>query len=138
MQLETKDEIYSAMVVYSLLTFKDGKVFIPNWELMERFQTLLISKNSLGYVYRVGKGYVEFIFYPEYKGEAGIILELKVDSKPDEAVQQIKDKNYALRFCGRIGEHIRYTGEIIAVGISYDRKTKEHACKVEVLSKKNF
>lgn len=33
--LHTKDQIYSAMVVYGLLTYEDGKVFIPNKELME-------------------------------------------------------------------------------------------------------
>ncbi|MFR9099309.1 MAG: hypothetical protein ACLVI9_05955 [Anaerostipes hadrus] len=27
--LHTKDQIYSAMVVYGLLTYEDGKVFIP-------------------------------------------------------------------------------------------------------------
>lgn len=33
--LETKEEIYSAMVVYRLLTYENGKVFIPNKEVME-------------------------------------------------------------------------------------------------------
>lgn len=37
MQLDTKDEIYSAMVVYGLLTYDDGKVYIPNREIMEQF-----------------------------------------------------------------------------------------------------
>lgn len=35
MALKTKDEIYSAMVVYGLLTYEDGLVSIPNKELME-------------------------------------------------------------------------------------------------------
>ena len=30
--LHTKDQIYSAMVVYGLLTYENGKVFIPNKE----------------------------------------------------------------------------------------------------------
>ena len=33
--LETKEEIYSAMVVYGLLIYENGKVFIPNKEVME-------------------------------------------------------------------------------------------------------
>ena len=33
MELNTKDEIYSAMVIYGLLTYMDGEVFIPNKEL---------------------------------------------------------------------------------------------------------
>lgn len=198
MQLETKDEIYSAMVVYGLLTYKDGKVYIPNREIMEQFKKLLMSKDSLGYVYRLakesekmlkatltgdtktmtdilqyahdtespilsynsevelsavvnlcylaardhylveredkaGRGFVDFIFYPERKGADCMILELKVDSTPKEAIRQIKEKKYALRFQGKLGELPKYTGRILAVGISYDRKTKEHACEIEVL-----
>ena len=34
-ELKTKEEIYSAMVVYGLLTYENGTVFIPNKELME-------------------------------------------------------------------------------------------------------
>ena len=82
---------------------------------------------------RAGKGFVDFIFYPERKDEDGIILELKVDASPEEAVQQIIDKKYLLRFKGRLGEKRKFTGRILAVGISYDRKTKVHACKVEEL-----
>lgn len=198
MQLNTKDEIYSAMVVYGLLTYEDGKVYIPNREIMEQFKKLLMSKESLGYVYRLakesekmlkatllgdtgtmvsilkyahdteapifsynseielsaivnlvylaarnryrmeredkaGEGYVDFIFYPERKNETAMILELKVDAAPEDAIQQIKAKKYALRFKGKLGEKSKYSGKILAVGISYNRKTKEHFCKVEVL-----
>ena len=52
---------------------------------------------------------------------------------PEEAIQQIKDKNYVLRLKGKLGEMPKYTGRILAVGISYDKETKEYACKVEVL-----
>lgn len=198
MSLNTKDEIYSAMVVYGLLTYEDGKVFIPNREIMEQFKKLLMSKESLGYVYslanesekmlkatlagdtgtmerilkfahdtespifsynseielsaivnlvylaardkyrveredKAGEGYVDFIFYPERKSADAIILELKVDSTPEEAIRQIKRKNYAVRLRGKLGEKPKYTGKILAVGISYDKKTKKHSCKVEVL-----
>ena len=40
MELGTKDEIYSAMVVYGLLTYRNGKVYIPNKELMGQFNEL--------------------------------------------------------------------------------------------------
>lgn len=53
MELNTKDEIYSAMVIYGLLTYRDGKVFIPNKELMDKFRELLMNKESMGYVYRL-------------------------------------------------------------------------------------
>lgn len=80
------------------------------------------------------KGYVDFIFYPEIDKNADcIILELKVDHTPDEAIQQIKEKNYALRFRGKKGEKSKYSGRILAVGISYGREEKNHFCKVEIL-----
>lgn len=47
-ELNTKDQIYSAMVVYGLLTYEDGEVFIPNKELMLKFEELLLNKDSLG------------------------------------------------------------------------------------------
>lgn len=83
---------------------------------------------------KAGKGYVDFIFYPEKDRKADcIILELKVDGTPEEAIQQIRDRNYALRFSGRIGEERRYTGRILAVGIAYKKESKKHACKIEIL-----
>ncbi|MCI8281720.1 MAG: hypothetical protein HFI76_08500 [Lachnospiraceae bacterium] len=50
---------------------------------------------------------------------------------PEKAISQIKEKQYALRFQGKLGEKQRYTGRVLAVGISYNKKTKEHRCKVE-------
>lgn len=197
-ELKTKNQIYSAMVVYGLLTYEEGAVFIPNKELMDKFNELLLTNDSLGYIYnlaresskmlhatltgdtetmckilkfahdtespilsynseielsavvnlvylaardkyrveredKAGEGYVDFIFYPERKDADALILELKIDSTPEIAIQQIKDKNYVLRLKGKIGEHPKYTGKILAVGISYDRKTKTHSCKTEVL-----
>ncbi len=198
MDLETREQIYSAMVVYGLLTYEDGEVFIPNKELMDKYNELLLSKDSLGYVYRLakkseqmltatingdektieeilqfahhtespilsynnevelsavvnlcylaardnyrveredkaGKGYVDFIFYPLRKHLDGIILELKVDSTPQEAINQIKSKQYALRFEGTLAEKNKFARRILAVGISYQKQSKEHHCKIEVL-----
>ena len=76
---------------------------------------------------------MDFIFYPEQRNEEALILELKVDGTPEEAIQQIKDRNYVFRLQGKWGENIKGNGKIRAVGISYNRKTKEHFCKVEVL-----
>ncbi|MCI9213069.1 MAG: AAA family ATPase [Ruminococcus sp.] len=197
-ELNTKEQIYSAMVIYGLLTYENGEVFIPNKELMDQFNQLLLSNESLGYVYRLaresermlkatlahdtdtmaeilefvhdtespiltynnetelsavvnlvylaardkyrveredkaGKGYVDFIFYPERRNADALILELKIDSTPEKAIEQIKNKNYALRFKGRMGETLKYTETILAIGISYDRKKKTHSCKIEML-----
>ena len=156
MNLSTREEIYSAMVVYGFLSYEDGRVCIPNKELMEKFDEILQKESSLGYVYRLAKesdrmlqatlsgdtetmaeileyahntetpilsynheielsaiinlvylsardkyrieredkagvGYVDFIFYPNKKDADCIILELKVNHTPEEAIQQIKE-----------------------------------------------
>ena len=77
---------------------------------------------------------MDFIFYPLNKSDDGIILELKVDDTPENAVQQIKEKKYALKFSGKMGEIPEYTGGVLAVGIAYDKKIKKHRCIVEKLS----
>lgn len=83
---------------------------------------------------KAGIGFADFIFYPEVNRNAdGIILELKVDHTPEEALRQIKNKKYMLNFEGRFREECRYTGRILGVGITYDKKTKTHQCKIEVL-----
>ncbi|MCD7955326.1 MAG: ATP-binding protein [Lachnospiraceae bacterium] len=82
---------------------------------------------------QAGIGYVDYIFYPHNRMDDGIIIELKVDDSPETALKQIKDKNYALKFQGKIGEQPKTTGRIILVGIGYYRKDKVHRCKIEVL-----
>ena len=83
---------------------------------------------------KAGTGYVDFIFYPRRKADDCIILELKVDSTAEEAIRQIKDRGYALKFQGRLGETGQYTGRILAIGIAYRKVDKKHSCAVEVLS----
>lgn len=54
-ELSTRNQIYSAMVVYGLLTYKDGAVSVPNRELMDKFDELLLTNDSLGYIYNLAK-----------------------------------------------------------------------------------
>ncbi|MCD8104933.1 MAG: ATP-binding protein [Lachnospiraceae bacterium] len=82
---------------------------------------------------QAGIEYVDYIFYPYSRADDGIIIELKVDDSPEVALQQIKDKNYALKFQGKIGEQPKTSGRIILVGIGYYKKDKVHYCKIEVL-----
>ncbi|SCI50726.1 Uncharacterised protein [uncultured Eubacterium sp.] len=44
MNLSTKNEIFSAMVVYGFLSYENGKVRIPNKELMECLEDQLETK----------------------------------------------------------------------------------------------
>lgn len=55
MNLTTRDEILSAMVVYGFLSYYNGKVYIPNKELMDKFDEMIQKEASLGYVYRLAK-----------------------------------------------------------------------------------
>lgn len=43
------------MVVYGFLTYENGKVAIPNKELMGKFADMLKKEASLGYIYRLAK-----------------------------------------------------------------------------------
>lgn len=55
MNLSTREEIFSAMVVYGFLSFENGKVSIPNKELMDKISDMLQKKPTLGYVYNLAK-----------------------------------------------------------------------------------
>ena len=71
-----------------------------------------------------GVGFADFIFYPNNKAKPAFIIELKKDATPDEALQQIREKRYAKALDG-------YSGQKLAVGISYDSKLKTHKVKIE-------
>lgn len=47
MEIRTREQIYSAMVVYGLLTYEDGEVFIPNKELMNQFDEYIYKGFSI-------------------------------------------------------------------------------------------
>ena len=84
---------------------------------------------------KASTGYADFILYPIQGHDDAIILELKVKDTPENAIRQIRERHYALRLEGRLGERREYTGRILAVGISYrkDDPSKTHHCAVEVL-----
>ncbi|MCD8119572.1 MAG: ATP-binding protein [Lachnospiraceae bacterium] len=82
---------------------------------------------------QAGTGYVDYIFYPYNRADDGIILELKCDDSPENALKQIRNKKYAMKFQGKLGEESKTTGRILAVGIGYYRKDKVHRCKIEVM-----
>jgi len=77
---------------------------------------------------KAGSGYADFTFAPNVKTDTCFIVELKKDASPFAAIDQIKSSGYLARF----GPDI-YTGEVLAVGITYDSRAKIHDCKIEVL-----
>lgn len=106
---------------------------IIRWAYLQALDHYRIERED-----KAGVGYVDYIFYPYRREDDAIILELKVNHTAQEAVQQIKDRQYALRFAGKIGGKPEYTGRVLAVGIAYrkDDEKKRHSCQVEVLREK--
>lgn len=51
----------------------------------------------------------------------------------EDAIEQIKTKNYALKLKNKFNPELKYSGRILAVGMGYDKKSKNHECVVEVL-----
>ena len=60
-----------------------------------------------------------------------MILELKVNHSPEEAIDQIREKNYLVRFTGKKAKNEKKIERILLVGIGYDKQTKKHRCKIE-------
>ncbi len=74
-----------------------------------------------------GRGFADFVFLPkpEYKSTyPALVVELKWNQNAETALQQIKDKQYPASV-------LHYTGEILLVGINYDKDSKEHQCIIE-------
>ena len=74
-----------------------------------------------------GRGFADYVYLPkpEYAEEfPALLVELKWNKKASTALQQIKEKKYVQAVSD-------YTGKILLVGISYDKKTKEHECIIE-------
>ena len=57
-----------------------------------------------------------------------MIIELKWDRSVKGAIAQIKEKQYVKAL-------EEYTGNILLVGINYDKNTKEHQCQIESVHK---
>jgi len=72
-----------------------------------------------------GKGYADLVLMPRKNvSKPAIVIELKSNETASKAIDQIKARHYT----DKIAE---YTGDILLVGISYDRDTKEHTCQIE-------
>ena len=72
-----------------------------------------------------GKGYADIAFIPKKTSvKPAMIVELKWNNSADGAIEQIKRNQYTEALKG-------YKGNILLVGINYDRKTKKHICRIE-------
>mgnify|MGYP000664965234 CR=1 FL=1 len=76
-----------------------------------------------------GKGFADLVFRPrKNNSNPAMIVELKYDKSAGGALDQIKKRQYA--DCLK-----DYSGEILLVGINYNKDTKKHDCVIEKIVK---
>lgn len=76
-----------------------------------------------------GKGYADLVFRPRKNNtNPALIVELKYDKSAEGAIDQIKKNQYA--DCLK-----DYSGDVLLVGINYDKDSKCHTCKIEKITK---
>ena len=79
--------------------------------------------------FQTGRGFADLVLIPRKNvAKPAIIVELKYGDTTGTAIDQIKQRDYPAKVA-------EYSGEMLLVGISYDRKTKEHQCRIETCSK---
>lgn len=77
----------------------------------------------------LGRGFADFVYIPrpEYRQfYPALVVELKWNKNVQTALDQIRDRHYPEPLTS-------YTGDVLLIGISYDRKTKQHTCEIERL-----
>ena len=77
-----------------------------------------------------GKGFADLVFIPrkKFQEKPALVVELKWDKMVEGAINQIKKKEY----CQSLEE---YKGNILLVGVNYNKKTKVHECMIEEYKK---
>lgn len=73
-----------------------------------------------------GKGFADIVYLPRagHPNRPVLVVELKWNKSADTALTQIKKRQYPKLLK-------EYSGELLMVGINYDKKTKEHVCEIE-------
>ena len=92
---------------------------------------LNLASVDLYNVYRelpAGKGFADMVYIPKQGVEKpALLVELKYNQSAITAIDQIKQKNYSRIFHD-------YKGEVLLVGINYDKDTKTHQCQIETMN----
>jgi hypothetical protein len=72
-----------------------------------------------------GMGFADIVFIPR-KGsdKPAMVVELKYNKDAQSAIRQIKEKKY-------VKSLEEYHGNLLLVGINYDKATKKHECVIE-------
>ncbi|MGN0581166.1 MAG: AAA family ATPase [Oscillospiraceae bacterium] len=76
-----------------------------------------------------GEGFADLAFIPRKGVDVpAIVAELKYNKSAEGAISQIKDRNYTDKLKA-------FSGEILLVGINYDKERKKHECQIEKVIK---
>lgn len=73
-----------------------------------------------------GNGYADITFLPRpaHAEKPAMVVELKWDQTASSAIDQIRDRKYTASLSG-------FAGELLLVGINYDKSTRAHSCEIE-------
>lgn len=80
-------------------------------------------------VYRelpAGKGFADMVYVPKKRfwDKPAFVVELKWDKSAEGAIAQIKRQQY----CRSLED---YAGNLLLVGVNYDKATRSHTCVIE-------
>ncbi len=75
-----------------------------------------------------GKGFADIVYLPKRQSDKqALIVELKYDKSAEGAIAQIHEKKYV--------ESLKeYHGNLLLVGINYDKVSKKHTCVIEKMA----
>ena len=107
-KIQNRDDVITYLIYLGYLGYNEDNetAFVPNEEIRQELITAVRSSNW----------------------DEVIALELKWNKDTETAIQQIKNKRYPELV-------LNYTGDILLVGINYDKKSKEHQCLIEKYKK---
>jgi hypothetical protein len=72
-----------------------------------------------------GMGFADIVFIPrKLSNKPAMVVELKYNKDAQSAIRQIKEKKY-------VKSLEEYQGNLLLVGINYDKETKTHECVIE-------
>ena len=123
------DEAYVAQTLDTLHTSKVAPKFYDNEQALRSLihQAYIAAIDDYVQIQELpsGTGYADVVFIPRKRSDRpAMIVELKFGGCTGGAIEQIKDRKYPTIVS-------EFTGNILLVGINYDKKTKKHECRIE-------
>ena len=116
-------EVHNSPAV-SLLDYNDEKSLV--YCVMTGLLWSTLDDYSCHREEQAGKGRLDLVYEPITPRQPLILIEFKYNHSAEEAIEQIKTKEYFKRYAGQYRN-------IIIVGINYSSETKEHQCLIERL-----